>query len=460
MPCSLTKHYRPPFPIPPKRRLGPLKLLSALARNPLECWSEEFFREPIVRVRLPFFEAVIVNDVTAIKRVLIENAENYRKDPLQRRILSNGLADGLLSVEGPRWEMQRRTLAPLFAKRTVSSFTRRMLDVGNGLATEWAGLGNEAVVDVAAAMTRLTLNVLAVTIFSDGIGQDYDQFRLAMNAYFAAIGRIGILDLLGAPAWLPRMGQRRLQKTMAYFENVIDELIRTRARKLSECRTIGGDDLLSLLLNALDPSTGRSMVSEEVRSNILTFLSAGHETTANALAWSVFLLAQEPAWRALVQAEAERELQGPLEALADRLTMTRAVVEEALRLYPPIAAISRMARADDVLAGEQVSAGSLIVIAPYVLHRHQRLWQAPADFDPSRFLGERRAGIDRFAFLPFGIGPRVCIGASFALQEATIVLALLASKFEMEVVSASDIWPVQRVTLRPSELRMKIRARR
>jgi cytochrome P450 len=411
-------------------------------------------------MRLPFAETVIVHEPNAIRRVLLDNAANYRKDPLQRRILASGLADGLLSVEGRRWEVQRRTLAPVFAKRTVSSFAKPMLEAANAVAAKWIRLGDGAVVDVAAEMTLVTLNVLALTIFSDGIGENLDEFRQAMNAYFGVIGRIGVLDLLGAPPWVPRLGQARLRQTMEYFEGIIDDIIDVRRRRLrGDGPHVESDDLLSLLLRALDPSTGRSMSLDEVKSNVLTFLSAGHETTANALAWSIFLLSQSPHWAAQVQEEAARELQGPVEGLADRLVVTRTVVEESLRLYPPIAALSRMAENADTLAGVSVKPGSLIVIAPYVLHRHQSLWELPDVFDPSRFSQAQKSRMDRFAYLPFGIGPRTCIGASFALQEATIVLAVLMKTFDLQLLPNARVWPVQRVTLRPGELPMSIALR-
>ena len=161
---------------------------------------------------------------------------------------------------------------------------------------------------------------------------------------------------------------------------------------------------MTLLLRSLDPSTGRQLSPTEVRSNILTFLSAGHETTANTLAWSIFLLSQAPQWRSRVAEEAERELSDPGDDLADRLVVTKAVIEEALRLYPPIAALSRAALDADVLGEMAVKPRSLIVIAPYVLHRHRALWSRPDAFDPSRFLPEARSGIPRFAYLPFGLG--------------------------------------------------------
>jgi cytochrome P450 len=424
--------------------------LARLRRNPLECWSADFFQKPIAKVRLPFTQALLVHDPEAIKRVLMDNAANYRKDTIQRRILSSGLSDGLLSVEGGRWEVQRRTLAPIFARRTVASFTTPMLAAANELTEKWKRLGIGATIDVAAEMTLVTLNVLALTIFSDGIAGDLDDFRTAMNAYCGVIGRIGALDLFGVPKFVPRPGHRRLLRTMSYFESVIDNIIDVRRRRLAADPENVPNDLLTLLLRSLDPSTGRGLNLKEVRSNILTFLSAGHETTANTLAWSIFLLSQSPEWRSRVAEEAERELPKPVDALADRLIETRAVVEEALRLYPPIAALSRQAIEADRLGHMVVEPRSLIVISPYVLHRHWRLWSDPAAFDPTRFLPGRRGRIARFAYLPFGIGPRTCIGSSFALQEATIVLAVLIRSFDLRLSPQAEVWPVQRITLRPA----------
>lgn len=456
-----TFEYRPPAPKPPERPPGIVDLLARLRRNPLECWSAEIFRKPIVKPQLPFLDALLVHEPSAIKHVLLDNAANYRKDSIQRRILSKGLADGLLSVEDERWEIQRRTLAPLFARRTVASFGRAMLKAAERLSKTWRGLGPGALIDATAEMTSLTLSVLALTIFSDGIGDDIDEFRAAMNAYFAAVGRIGVMDLLGVPDVVPRPGRTRLNWTMVYFEGVIDDIIEARRRRLAR-RAVDEqpEDLLTLLLGALDPSTGRPMSLREVRSNILTFLSAGHETTANALAWSLFLLSQSPEWRGRVQEEAGRELGGPVDGLADRLIVTRAVVEEALRLYPPIAALSRSPKEPDRVGSFEVKPGSLIVIAPYVLHRHEALWDRPDIFDPARFLPEARTRIPRFAYLPFGVGPRTCIGSSFALQEATIVLALLTHRFEINLVPGTEVWPLQRITLRPAHgLPMRIMPR-
>ena len=183
----------------------------------------------------------------------------------------------------------------------------------------------------------------------------------------------------------------------------------------------------------------------------MTFIAAGHETTANALTWSLFLLSLSAEWRERLGAEAERELGGPLEGLADRLVETRAVIEEAMRLYPPVASLSREAVGPDDLCGRRIRKGSLVIISPYVLHRHKRLWNEPDRFEPSRFLPGARDRIDRYVYLPFGVGPRICIGASFSIQEAVIVLATLMRRFELLPAPGRVVVPVQRITLRPRD---------
>jgi cytochrome P450 len=451
--------FRPPAPVPCQKPLGLVALIRALARNPIECWAEAHFEEPIVTVKLPFGEAVLVHEPKAVRRVLVENSANYRKDWLQRRVLSAGLNEGLLSAEGEQWQMQRRTLAPLFTPKTVMSFAPAMLGAAAALIERWTEADGSSV-DIAGDMTRLTLDVLERTIFSQGLGRDVDQFRTAMTVYLNAIGRIGPLDLFGVPDYVPRLSRLRIGATLRFFEAAVDRIIATRRRSLSERSGDISGDILTLLLNALDPDTGVGMTQMEVRSNVLTFIAAGHETTANALAWSLFLLSQSPQWRERVEHEVDRESNDMAPAGSDRLVETRAVIEEAMRLYPPIAAISRVAIGGDELGGKAIRRGAMIVVAPYVLHRHRRLWTRADDFDPNRFMPTTRRDIDRFAYLPFGAGPRTCIGSAFALQEATLVLAAIVRNFRLELAPDCVVWPMLRVTLRPAHgLRMVIHRR-
>jgi cytochrome P450 len=365
-----------------------------------------------------------------------------------------------LSAEDERWRTQRRTVAPVFARKTIMEFAPAMMDAAAALTERWNG-DDGATRDVAAEMTRVTLDVLERTIFSDGFGRAPEEIRSAMNIYFNTIGRIDPLDLLGLPPSVPRLSHLRVRSTLRFFETAIDQIIATRRRRLAEKAAGTARDILTLLLDALDPETGERMTEAEVRSNILTFIAAGHETTANTITWSLFLLSQSQEWRERVEREAERELDGPIDGLADRLVQTRAVIDEAIRLYPPIAAMSRVANGPDELAGTPVKRGTMVVIAPYVLHRHRRYWRDPDLFDPRRFLGKARADIDRFVYLPFGAGVRTCIGSAFALQEATLILATIMKNFDVALAPGSTVWPLLRVTLRPAGgLPMTIRRKR
>jgi cytochrome P450 len=443
------RNYCPPAPRPQRRPLRPLALLRTLKHNPLECWATEHFEQPIVSGGLPIGHVLLVHEPTAIRHVLLDNADNYRKDHLQRRVLSAGLGDGLLSAEGDRWRLQRRVLAPLFARRTVLDFTPAMMGAARALIDRWAGLSENVIIDIAAEMGRVTLDVLERTIFSDGFGSDAESIRLAMATYFNTIGKISALDILGAPDFIPRLNRLRVRATLKFFEAEVDRVISARRQMLAERPACAPNDLLTHLLQARDQND-ESVTEAEVRSNILTFIAAGHETTANTLSWTIFLLSQSRHWRERVEAEVDRELSETIVGVADRLVETRAVIEEAIRLYPPIAAVSRVALDHDDLNGERVKPGSLIVISPYVLHRQRLLWERPDAFEPQRFVGVARTQIDRFAYLPFGVGPRKCIGSTFALQEATIVLAMIVKHFRFRLKPGHAVWPTLQVTLRPA----------
>jgi cytochrome P450 len=441
--------WRPPAPVPRAKSLGPIGLLRVLRDNPLEAWTQAHFHKPAVAANLVLGHVVLLNEPSSVRRVLVDNTANYRKDSLQQRVLSAGLSNGLLAAEGDQWRSQRRTLAPMFALKTVMGFAPAMVDSAATLIERWRRLAPGSLVDVVHEMTGVTIDVLERTIFSDGLGRHPDDVRHAMTTYFDTIGRIDPFDVLGLPSVLPRLTRWQARATLRFFDAAVDDIVAKRRRQLAEDPRRGPRDILTLLLEAQDPETGQGMSEEEVRANILTFIAAGQETTANALTWSLYLLSQSPEWRARVASEADRELGGPVDGLAERLMETRAVIDEAMRLYPPIVAMSRSALGPDELAGLKIKRGSMVVIAPYVLHRHRLLWEHPDHFDPRRFLGERRSRIDRFAYLPFGVGARTCIGAAFALQEATLVLASIAKNFQFELAPGHEVWPLQRVTLRP-----------
>ena len=454
-----TTKFVPPVPVPRSEPLGLIALLRTLKTNPLEAWTQAHFEQPVVMGGLSFGRVAVVSDPDAIRRVLLDNNANYRKDWMQRRILSAGLANGLLSAEGNQWKVQRRALAPLFSRKTVLAFSAAMVDSAQALVERLAR-HQDRTVDVAVEATRTTLDVLERTIFSDGFGRGAEEIRLAMQSYFDTIGRIDLLDLIGVPAAVPRPSRWRLGPTLRLFEDAIDTVIATRRRQIADGKPDVPRDILTLLLEARDPETGAALSETEIRANVLTFIAAGQETTANCITWSLYLLSQSPEWRQRVQAEADREFGDGADDVADRLVETRAVIEETNRLYPPLAAMSRAALGPDELAGQRIGRGTMVVIAPYVLHRHRALWTKPDVFDPNRFLDGARDRIDRYAYLPFGAGPRICIGATFAIQEATIVVAAIMRNFDLELAPGHAVWPVLKVTLRPKDgLPMIVRRR-
>lgn len=440
---------RPPAPAPLEAPLGPIATLRVLRKNPIETWTKAHFELPILEGPTILGRIAVINDPAAIRRVLVDNTANYRKDPLQKRVLGPGVRGGLLDVEGDDWRVQRRTLAPLFTPKTVATFAKAINTAAEDLVARWLRWRDGRVIDIQPEMARVTLDVLGRTIFSDGLGRESDQFVSAISGYITTAGRVDPFDLLDFPDWVPRLTKLGNRSAEGFFASVIDTIIAKRKRLLTENKGAAPGDVLTLLLQAQDPQTGAGLSDAEVKANILTFILAGHETTANTLIWSLFLLSLSEEWRTRLAREANEVLEGPIEDYAARLIETKAVIEEAMRLYPPVASMSRQAIGPDDLTGKRIRKNSLVIVSQWVLHRHRLLWDNPDRFDPRRFLPGAREKIDRFAYLPFGAGPRVCIGASFSLQEAAIILAHIMRSFSLEVAKQHEVIPVQTITLRP-----------
>ncbi len=439
--------WRPPAPVPLDAPLGLLASIIALHDNPITTWTKAHFEQPILIGPSVLGTVAVVSDPAAIRHVFVDNTANYRKDDLQKRIIGPALLDGLVEAEAEQWKKQRRMLAPLFTPRTVASFAPAMQAAAADLVTRWLRHRDGRLADVQKDMADVALDVLGRTLFSDGLGRAPEEFTAAISRNFETAWRVDPFDVLDLPGWLPRLGKLRARAAQKFMAHAVEDLV--ARRKVLIARGEAPQDLLTLLLEARDPETGEGLSDKEVTANIVTFIGAGHETTANALAWSLFLLSQSPEWDERLAAEAARVLPLPVEAQAENLVETRAVLEEAMRLYPPVASMSRQARGPDDLSGRRIRKDTLVIVSPWVLHRHRRLWTEPDRFDPSRFLPGAREKIDRFAYLPFGVGPRICIGASFALQEAAIVLANILHRFRLELKPGHEVRPVQHLTLRP-----------
>jgi cytochrome P450 len=424
------------------RPLGLWGSLQASRRNLLSIIPEVATRQPMLSGRTGLRWHMVM-DPAAIRRMLLENVDSYPKSRATKTLLRPAIGESLFIAEGAHWRWQRRAAAPVFSQRNVQALAPVMARAAERAVTRIAEAGPRAV-NMLDEMVTTTFEVISDVTFSGDAGFDRDGVHRAIDRYIAEAGRISLLDMLGAPDWLPRPGRLRSAGSVARMKRVADAAVEARAARGPE----GVPDLLDLLLEGADPETGRRMTVPELRDNLLTFIVAGHETTALTLAWSLYLLAFDETAQERARAEVMAVVSGGVAEGADlaRLPFLRHVTEEALRLYPPAGMVSRTARAADALGGREIRPGDTVIIPIYALHRHKMLWEDPDAFRPERWEGARP---ERYAYLPFGDGPRICIGASFALQEAVLILATLLANFRFRAVPGRAPAPVMILTLRP-----------
>ncbi|MBV8840647.1 MAG: cytochrome P450 [Alphaproteobacteria bacterium] len=452
---------RPPAPMPRAGALGPIGLYRALRRNGVEAWREEAFEEPYVADRNQLGGFVLLNDPDLIRYVLIDNAANYPKDDLQLEKLTPAVGRGLLTADGESWRLQRRTVAALFQPQAVAAYIAPMQVSVDAMLTRWAAHARRGeTIDIAREMTALTYDIISRTVFSNEIETPPDVMGEAITTYFEALGRIDLWDVLPLPRWLPRPAFIRARPAQKIFRDEVLRLFEQRRARMVARQAVP-DDLVTRLINARDPETGAPLSDSVIHDNLVTFIGAGHETTANALAWTLFLMSQFGDADARVAREAAVLPDTPDADALGRLADTRMILEESMRLYPPVPFLSRAAAARDMIGEVAVVAGTRIIIAPWVLHRHRKLWRDPDMFVPERFAPERRGAIPRFGYLPFGAGARICVGMTFAMNEALLALSLIARRFRVTLGAGAQVMPFARMTLRPlNGLPMRIEARR
>jgi len=441
---------RPAAPVPRARPVSFLRVLWELRQNPIAAFGEGAYRLPLVHLTSRIRDFILVNEPGAIRHVLLDNAANYIKSDQVQRLTRPALGNGLLNAEGASWRFQRRTAAPMFQLRHVESFAPAMSAAAASMLSRWDALCDGATIDVADEMMRLAYDIISRTVFSGDVTMDYARMSKALLTYLETLGRIDMLGLLGLPRWVPTPDRLRAQPALRYFRREMEALIERRKALLERDAASAPNDLLTLLLTAHDPEGGTLFSAREVFDNVMTFVFAGHETTANALAWTLYLLSQFRDADARLASEAVGVDEAALAAGAlPELPFTSAVLEEAMRLYPPAPFISREAVAADVVGHVAIRPRTSVLISTWILHRHRLLWERADEFDPARFLAPQRDSIPRFAYLPFGAGPRICIGMRFAMQEAMIVLTAVARRFRLELVEEHAVEPLARITLRP-----------
>jgi cytochrome P450 len=423
------------------------KSLREMRENALTAHGPENFSADIITQRILWRRMFILNEPGAIRYVLLDNAANYIKSEVGRRLLEPGLGRGLLTSEGETWRRHRRIMAPSFDPRSVTGYAPIMTEVTQTLLEKWDALPQGSEIDAAAAMMHLTLHIISKAMFSSDSDEIVDAVEGGVNQYQTLV-RPSLLDLLHFPQWFARLfAPLPTDGLFDEFDRKVDLLLTERGR----APDAEPKDLLARLVAARDSETGGGMTANEVRDQVVTIFMAGHETTSLALSWTWYLLSQHPA----VEAKLHRELADVLGGRTPRnediasLRYTRMVMEESMRLYPPAHTTGRQPIKPDEILGHRIPAGAEVLIMPWLLHRKPQLWEDPERFDPERFAPERAAERPRFAYIPFGAGPRICIGAAFAMTEAILILATIAQLYRLRLKPGHPVEPHGLITLRP-----------
>jgi cytochrome P450 len=435
--------------VPPSPPRAPLTMtaigrMAAMRKSVIGTWSQRAYEEDLIQGRFFGRSSFILNTPDAIRHVLVDNYENYTRTPVGLRVLRPMLGQGLLIAEGPAWKHQRRTLAPAFTPRAVSTLVPHMIAATDDTIAK-LDAGREAPVDLREAMQRMTLEIAGRTMFSFGMERHGAVLRDFVMEYGMGLARPHFLDMLLPLSWPSPQDFARARFRKRWTKFVAMLMAERRAAGKNNDAPVR--DLFDLMDAARDPETGQAFTDEQLGDEVATMILAGHETTGTALFWSLYLLALDPATQQQVADEVRAAGAGGALEL-DRLKFTRAVLDETMRLYPPAFLIARAAAGPDRIGDRAVEKGDVILMAPWLLHRHEKLWQNPNAFIPSRFMPPAPAP-DRFAYLPFGVGARVCIGAHFALVEATLALAKIIGAFRATLLDREPVMPIGVVTTQP-----------
>jgi cytochrome P450 len=403
----------------------------------------------VVRFKFGPYEYYLVNDPDVIRHVLVDGAKTYTKSRNYVG-LKLVLGDGLLTSEGDFWRRQRKLAQPAFHRESMEGFARQMSYSTRAMLERWsaedaAGKSEGQTFCVLSEMMRLTFRIVGLTLFSTDVDAEAQEVGQAMTVAMHHANDWAEA-LWNFPAWVPTPKNLRFKSAMKTLDSVVYRIIESRRAEAGQQK-----DLLGMLMAAVDESGEGGMSDKQLRDEVITLVLAGHETTANLLAWTFYLLSSRPEIMARVRDEARTVLGDRDPTLADvpALSYTKMVLEEVLRLYPPAWAFERQSTTTDKLGAFDIAEGSIVGVSPYVLHRHPKFWDKPEEFDPLRFLPEKAATRSRYSYLPFGGGPRMCIGNAFAMMEAQIILAMIARDYSLTVDPHHPVELEPRITLRP-----------
>ncbi len=435
--------FIPPAITPPERQLPFFAALKAMLDNPMEAWPRAVYEEDVYVPPRADFRRIYLCEPAALKRVFLDEVADFPKSPLAQRLLTPMLGQGLVTATHEAWRWQRLAAAPAFQQKGIDQCAPAIAACTTRALDRWRADG-EGERDICAEMMRITFDIILDTMLGGRDGVDAAEMGRQFNAYLSYLGKPSLADVLGLPTFVRTAVAADGGACVTFMKDAVDRLIKERRSAPPR------GDLVDLLMRAADQS-GRAMNDVELRDNILTFLAAGHETTALSLTWALYLISQQDECEARILEEiAGVAGEAPIDAkIAGKLLYTRSVIEEAMRLYPPVPVLARVAAKDCELVGRKVRRGDAVIAPIYALHRHRRHWQRPDEFWPERFAEPRLHVRQRYIYMPFGAGPRICLGAQFALVEATIVLATIVRGYKMKLREGHHIRPLLRITMRP-----------
>ena len=446
--------FCPPYPTRDPGRVKVFRLLKKARSNYLAIWSKKDFDQRIIDFKILNRPLLICNAPDVVKEAFqTRHEELQRKTPQMRNALSPLIGDGLFISDGDIWAARRKIVSPIIHGSRVPSFAPIMIETIEEKKREWLELKDGERIDVLSEMAHLTAEIICRTIFGQDLGKEFAiEVVEAFSDYQKQIDQIDLISLLGLPEWLPRFTKPSLRKSIMRIHKVLNQII----DKYEKTKSEGGVSVLGGLLEACDDD-GKPLTREAIRNEAAVIFMAGHETIANTLAWAWYLLSQSPRVARRLRDELDSSLGDKAPTFADvrNLTYTKAVVEETLRLYPPVPILGREAMKDTSIDGKPVAKGTLLLVVPWLLQRNANLWPNPHVFYPERHIesdqapnGEKRS---KYSYVPFSIGPRICPGLAFGMTEAVLSLAILARDIDLQLGPEQQVEPVCRLTLRPGD---------
>lgn len=442
--------FTPPYPSRHAEPLSAFKTLQYARKDLLSIWADEAFELQFMGSKILNQWVFIANAPDVVKHVFVTNNQNYQqKSPQMRKALEPLLGDGLFISDGETWHTRRKIQTPLFTAQHVIEYSRIMVDTALERAEEWGKKSDGDILEVLPEMATLTAEIICRTLFGEALGKTKSsEVVKAFSEYQESIEQMALSEFLGIPDWVPVPGtsMRKARKAAQRIHKVVDDII--------ENADYADDDLTMLAQFLKRNQRDDAITREGIRNEIIVLFMAGHETTANTLAWTWYLVSQTPEVEGKIHDELEAVCRGEIPNYEhySQLTYLRAVLEEAMRLYPPVPVLSRQAVDEDRIRGRDIPKGAIVMAVPWLLHRHESLWEQPNQFIPERFIeGGSAFKQDKYAYIPFSIGPRVCLGKYFGQVELVLTMATLAQKFRLSLPLGTEVKHDCRLTLRPKD---------